>query len=393
MTPIQCAPSPCESRIRPLKVVHALLSLDVGGLERNVVNQLRLAPKLGQEATVVCLERPGVLAPQAEALGAQIICLDKPPGIRLGLSRRIARALRELGPHVVHTHDVTTLFYTGPAARRAGVPLLVHTEHGRGDYAQFRKRLLGRMAGSYARLFYCLTEDMAAWVTSHRVVPRRKIRLIFNGIDTARFREPTDPIALRRGLGIPPEAPVVGTVGRLSEIKRQDVLIRAFARIRGRAPGAHLILVGDGPLRQSLADLAAELGVEGCVHFAGFQPHSAPYLKAMDVFALTSRSEGMPQAVLEAQIVGVPVVASRVGGLPELIDHGRTGLLIEPGDEMDLAESLLALLSDPERSREMSDAGRREVESRYDIGRMADEYHHHYLEFLSASERKPIPAG
>jgi glycosyltransferase involved in cell wall biosynthesis len=111
----------------------------------------------------------------------------------------------------------------------------------------------------------------------------------------------------------------------------------------------------------------------------------------MDIFVLTSRSEGMPQAVLEAQVVGVPVVASRVGGLPELIDHGRTGLLIEPGDEMDLAESLLALLSDPERSREMSEAGRREVESRYDIGRMADEYHHHYLELLGASEREPIP--
>ncbi|WP_076344162.1 glycosyltransferase [Paludisphaera borealis] len=385
MISIQRDGLPPESKAGPLRVVHALLSLDVGGLERNVVNQVRLAPSLGQDVTVVCLERPGDLASQAEALGARIICLDKPPGIRLGLIHRIATVLRELGPQVVHTHDVTTLFYTGPAARRAGVPLVVHTEHGRGDYHHFRKRLLGRLAGLYARPFYCLTEDMAAWVTSHRIVPRRKIRLIFNGIDMARFREPCVPDAVRSELGISPESPVIGTVGRLSEIKRQDVLIQAFARIRQRVPSAHLILVGDGPLRQSLGELAVALGLGDGVHFVGFRPHSAPYLRAMDVFALTSRSEGMPQAVLEAQIVGVPVVVNRVGGLPELIDHGRTGLLVEPGNELELAESLLSLLSDPERRRQMSEAGRREVESRYDIGRMADEYHHHYLDLLEAT--------
>jgi sugar transferase (PEP-CTERM/EpsH1 system associated) len=370
------------SKLQPLKVVHVLVTLDIGGLERNVVNQVRLAPKLGQEATVLCLERPGVLASQAEGLGARVVSLDKPPGIRLGLIPRIATVLRELGPHVVHTHDMASLFYTGPAARQVGVPLVVHTEHGQGDYSRLRQRLLGRLAGRYARPFYCLTEDLASWVTSHRIVPRRNIRLIVNGIDTALFREPCDSNQVRRELGISPGSPVIGTVGRLSEIKMQDVLIRAFARVRERSPIAHLILVGDGPLRESLVGLAEGLGLNSCVHFVGFRPSSAPYLKAMDVFALTSRSEGMPQAVLEAQIVGVPVVATRVGGLPELIDDGRTGLLVEPGNVPELAETLLSLLSDPERSRRMIEAGRREVESKYDIGRMAGEYHNHYLDLL-----------
>jgi len=385
MSQISCDDLPIGAEIRPLKVVHALLSLDVGGLERNVVNQVRLAPNLGQEATVICLERPGVLASQSEALGGRVICLDKPPGIQFGLIRRIATILRELGPHVVHTHNVTTLFYTGPAARRAGVPVVVHTEHGRGAYLQLRKRLLGRLAGRYARSFYCLTEDMADWVATHRIVPRHKIRLIFNGIDTARFRETCDPAAVRDELGIPSDAPVIGTVGRLSEIKRHDVLIRAFDLIHQRAPHVHLILVGDGPLRQSLGELAAGLGLDACVHFVGFRPHALPYLRVMDVFALTSRSEGMPQAVLEAQIVGVPVVANRVGGLPELIDDGRTGRLVTPGNELELAETMLTVLADPEGSRRMREAGRLEVESRYDIGRMADEYHRHYLDLLRES--------
>jgi sugar transferase (PEP-CTERM/EpsH1 system associated) len=373
-----------ESKTASLKVVHALPSLDVGGLERNVINQIRLAPDFGQEVTVICLERPGTLAAQAEALGARIICMDKSPGVRLGLILRLASVLKSLAPEVVHTHDVGTLFYTGPAARRAGVPLVVHTEHGRADYPRFRHRLLGRLAGRFARPFYCLTEDMASWVTSHRIVPREKIRLIFNGIDTARFLEPSDPEATRRELGIPAGVPVIGTVGRLNEIKRQDVLIRAFARVRERLIDAHLVLVGDGPMREPLGELAEELGLGGCVHFAGFRSHSAPYLKAMNVFALTSRSEGTPQAVLEALVVGLPVVASRVGGLPELIDHGRTGLLVEPGDEAELTDALLGLLSDLQRSRRLSEAGRLEVEARYDIRRMADEYHRDYLELLGS---------
>ena len=180
---------------------------------------------------------------------------------------------------------------------------------------------LARLAGRIAWPFYCLTEDLAAWVTAHRIVPRRKIRLIFNGIDTALFREPCDPDAIRQELGISPGSPVIGTVGRLSEI-RQDVLIRAFARIREQLPTSHLILVGDGPLRQSLRELAAGLGLDAYVHFVGFRPHSAPYLRAMDVFALTSRSEGMPQAVLEAQVVGVPVCREPGRRAPGTIDHG-----------------------------------------------------------------------
>ena len=376
--------APTDRGACPLKVVHAVLSLDVGGLERNIVNQVRVGPELGQVVSVVCLERPGTLAPQAETLGARVVCLHKRPGIRLGLVRRIAAVLRELGPHVVHTHDVCTLFYTGPAARQAGVPLVVHTEHGREDYRRLRRRLLGRLAGRCARRFYCLTEDMAAWVVSHRIVPRRKIRVIFNGIDTACFREPCDAEAVRQALERPPGVPVIGTVGRLNEIKCQDVLIRAFARVREREPEAHLILVGDGPLRQPLGELAVGLGLDGCVHFAGYCPQTAPYLRAMDIFALTSRSEGMPQAALEAQVADVPVVAARVGGLPELIDHGRTGLLVDPGDEAALAEALLGLLSDRERARQMSEAGRQQVEARFDIGRMAAEYHRDSLELLGA---------
>jgi glycosyltransferase involved in cell wall biosynthesis len=377
-----------------LNVTHVVLSLDVGGLERNVVNQLRVGPELGQRVSVVCVERRGALGPRAEALGARVVCLDKRPGVRVGLIARMRAALRELRPDVVHTHQIGPLFYTGPAARSLGIPLLVHTEHGKERYAGRRRtRWLGRLAGLFAKRFYCLTEDMATAVTEHRIVPPRKVRVIQNGIAVDDYTTPCDTAPVRSSLGIPPAARVIGTVGRLNEIKRQDLLIRAFARVRERAPDVHLLLVGDGPLLGDLRNQAARLGVGACVHFAGYQEWTPPYLQTMDVFALTSRSEGMPQAVLEAAVTGLPIIASKVGGLPEVIEHGRSGLLFDPGDEPSLVTGLLDLLGDRERGRRLGRAARAGVEKAFHIRRMAADYQRDFLELMGRTGRPVMSAG
>jgi sugar transferase (PEP-CTERM/EpsH1 system associated) len=381
-------PSTDMTRAQPLSVVHVVLSLGVGGLERNVVNQVREGKKLGQRVSVVCLERAGALAPRVEALGGRVVCLEKRPGLRPGMVFRARRLLRELRPDVVHTHQLATLLYGGAAARLLRVPVVIHTEHGRERYAtRFRTRMLGRIAGRFCDTFYCLTADMAGEVGAARIVPSEKIRVIQNGIDVSKFAEAScDVSAVREALGVPSDAPLIGTVGRLSEVKRQDVLIRAFARVVARAPNAHLVLVGDGPLRQELGSLAAGLGIADRVHFAGYQPDSAPYLRAMTVFALTSRSEGMPQAVLEASVTGLPVVASRVGGLPEVIEDGVSGVLFNAGDEAALAEALCDLIADPQRATRMGAAARARVESRFDVARMAAEYHRDALNLLRGRE-------
>jgi glycosyltransferase involved in cell wall biosynthesis len=238
------------------------------------------------------------------------------------------------------------------------------------------------LAGRFAKRFYCLSKDMADWVTGHGVVPAAKVRVIHNGIDTTSFQR-GDGAVIRNSLAIPKDAPVIGTVGRLNEIKCQDLLLRAFARTRKSFPAVHLVLVGDGPLRDELRRQAAELGIEDCVHFPGYQACTAPFYHAMQVFALTSRSEGMPQALLEACIAGVPVVASRVGGIPEVIEQDRTGILFESGDETGLAAALTRLLSEPAQGRELAEAARARVESTYHIGRMSAEYHRDFLELLS----------
>ncbi len=211
----------------PLKVVHVMLSLDVGGLERNVVNQVRQAPNFNQQVTVICLDTPGAMAGDVEALGGRVLCLHRRPGIRPGLIRKLATFFREIQPDVVHTHQIASLLYAGLAARRSGVPVVVHTEHGQERYATRRRtRLLGRIAGRYARRFYCLTADMAGRIASYRIVPDEKIRQIVNGIDVTQFTRRYDTVPIRLAMGIPLDVPLIGTVGRLSEVKRQDLLLR-----------------------------------------------------------------------------------------------------------------------------------------------------------------------
>lgn len=375
------SPLQSEAPASTLRVAHVVLSMDVGGLESIVMDLVREGRRLGQRVAVVCLDRPGMLAPQVEALGAGLACIHKPPGIRLETFRRLRSLFRDLRPDVVHTHQIGALFHAGPAARLAGVPSIVHTEHGK-HYDRPRTRWVGRLAGRHAARFFCVSADIAAAVEAYRIAPRRRIRVIANGIDTERFRDRGEGLMVRESLGIPPGAPVVGTVGRLSEVKRQDLLIRAFRQVLAGRPDAHLLLVGDGPWMDRLRELAAGLGLADRVHFAGYQGRPAPYLQAMDVFALSSQSEGMPLAILEAWAAGVPVVATRVGGLPELIDEDRTGVLVDFDDEAALAGALGGLIADPTAARRLGEAGRERVVSRFSLRTMADEYHRHYEELL-----------
>jgi glycosyltransferase involved in cell wall biosynthesis len=382
-----------------LHVIHVVLSLDFGGLERVVLGLVRGGIALGQHVDVVCLERPGTLAGQAEALGARVLCLNKPPGLCWELVRRLETLFAARRPDVVHTHQIGALLYAGPAARRAGVPAVVHTEHTnsaahvRSLVRRVRMRLLTRVAGRHAGRFCCVSADIAAEYRAYRLVARRKLCVVPNGIDTDAFARPVSVGPIRRELGIPAAAPVVGTVGRLDEVKRQDRLLRAFAAVRRAVRDAHLLLVGDGPQKEPLRRLAAELGLSDCVHFAGYQSRPQRYLQLMRVFALTSRQEGMPLAILEAWATGLPVVATRVGGVPHLVSDGQTGILVDSGDEEALAAALIGLLTDGDRAARMGAVGRALVRERFGLTRMVETYQGHYRDVPARSGRALLCAS
>ena len=375
----------------PLRVTHAVLSLEFGGMERVVLELVREGIRRGQQTSVLCLVKLGTLAEQVEALGATVICLDKPPGLRFDFIPKIRAVLRQLKPDVIHTHQIGVLLYTGAAARREKVPVIVHTEHGnhlancRTMEKRLRIRLLWALAARHAAKFFCVASEIAESISAYRVVPRRKVAVVPNGIDTASFADASGALALRQSLGIPSAALVIGTIGRLNEVKRQDLLIRAFAEVLNQVPEAHLLLVGDGPERESLGRLTDELKIAQSVHFAGYQTRPQDFLHVMNIFALTSRTEGMPLVILEAWAAGLPVVASRVGGIPKLVDQDQNGLLFDSGDQDALMVALTDLATHPDRAKSLGEAGCELVKSRFDTRVMAAAYERQYREILAKS--------
>jgi glycosyltransferase involved in cell wall biosynthesis len=372
-----------------LKVVHLVMSLDIGGLERIVVDLVREGRKFGQSVSVICLERPGTLAPVAESLGARVFCIDKRSGLKLSTFGRMKAVLREIQPDVVHSHTIGALFYAGPATRALPVPVVVHTEHinnlrhpSASRLNRWRKKWLWWWSGRNCQRFFCVSRDIADELVSQRVVPQAKLEVLLNGIDTQRSASIEDGAALRQSLGIALEATVIGSVGRLNPIKCQDLLIRVFARLKPRYPDLHAVLVGDGPSRAELAELARQLGVEGSVHLVGYQAEPHRYLRIMNIFALTSSLEGLPLVILEAWAAGLPVVATAVGGVPDLIRDGENGLQFASGDERALEALLGQLLDDRDLARRLGEAARREVVEQYSLERMAGDYNRHYRQLL-----------
>jgi glycosyltransferase involved in cell wall biosynthesis len=373
----------------PLHIAHGVLSLDVGGLERIVVSLARAAVGRGHRVTVVCVERPGQLAGEAEAAGAAVVSLGKPAGRLPEFVEKAGRVLDELRPDVVHTHQIGAAWYLGRAARRLGIPVL-HTEHGN-HFARTRKwgeavrtRLLYYQSVGFIDRFCCVSPEIGSAVTRWWTVPRGKVEVVPNGLPTDGRADLPPPEAVRESLGIPLNAPVVGTVGRLTEVKRQDVMIRAVGRLRQRLPDVRLLLVGDGPERSKLEALARDLGLADRVHFAGYQPCPEQFLRAMDVFCLTSRTEGFPVALLEAWLAGVPTVCTAVGGIPAVVTQGEDGLLIPPGDEDALLEALSRLFNDRTARDRLGRAGEQTVRVRYTLDRMADAYEARYRSLLAA---------
>lgn len=370
-----------------LRVRHVVLSLDCGGLERVVLELVRGGQKLGQEVSVLCLERPGALAREAEAAGAKVECVEKKPGLKPNLVRVLAKSFRTDRPDVIHVHQVGALAYAGPAAYFSGVPAVVHTEHGKHYANRWKTRVLGSLAARFAHRFCCVSEDVLNEVVEQGVAAKAKCVFVPNGIDTGRYATSTRSAELRATLGIPGDALVLGTIGRLSEIKRQDLLLKGFVEVLRELPECRLLIVGDGPERKKLTALAEEFGISERVTFAGYQAQPELYLPLMNVFALTSRSEGLPLAVLEAWSAGKPVIATRVGGLPKLIEHGKTGYLFDLDDAAALAKHIVQLLTNRDLARTLGNAGQAMARDRYDLRVMAQAYETIYRQQLATQAR------
>jgi glycosyltransferase involved in cell wall biosynthesis len=346
-----------------LRVAHVTAGLEVGGQERLLVEMARHADRARFDWTVIVLGPRGALADAVEAAGARVLPLDEPGGFQPGLWRRLARLFRQERFDVVHTHDDRPLLYAMPAAWWAGVPRHIHTHHhGRLASVSRRQQLLVRLASRFAQHFVCVSHDSARWMIEQGISAAR-VRTLWNGIDLTRFAYsgPSD------------EGPIV-TVARLSPEKDVANLLRAAQRVVAIQPQARFEIAGDGPCRESLARLAQELNLAEHVVFHGSVRDIPALLERASVFVLPSQTEGISLTLLEASARGLPVIATEVGGNPEVVEAGTTGLLVPAGNPDALGQAILALRGDPARGRKLGLAGRRRVESCFDIRTMMSQY-------------------
>jgi len=358
---------------RPV-VAHVVHSLQTGGLENGVVN---LVNTTGRDLrhVIVCMTEAGALRARLTP-GVEVVALGKRPGQDVGAFLRLIGLLRRLRPAVVHTRNWAA-FDAIPAARLAGVRVLVHGEHGREasdpDGRNRRRNRIRRLLAPLVSHFITVSRDLERWLVEDVRLPARKVTTIVNGVDLARFGQ-GDRRGARAQLGLPPDATIVGTVGRLDPVKDHAGLLRAFAGLGTAHPDALLLIAGDGPCRDELARLAGTLGLGERVRLLGDCRDVPGVLTALDLFVLPSIAEGMSNTILEAMASGLPVVATRVGGNPELVEEHVTGRLIRSRDPGVLAEAMAVYLDDPHVRAVHGKAARQRALERFGLERMCEGY-------------------
>jgi sugar transferase (PEP-CTERM/EpsH1 system associated) len=321
--------------------------------------------------------------------------LQEPSGRNFSVIPRLAALLRRERIDIVHSHNWPTFFYTVAAAAIAGVPVVVHGEHGQEvGIGASRKRLLAcRVLRQLVSRLVTVSKNISRDLVGAWKLDPECVTTIPNGVDIEAFgqRYPLDD--LRRSLDLAPEDRVVMSVGVLRPVKDHGTLIRAFARVCPRIPEAKLVLVGGDQqhgLRPELEALVEELGIRAAVRFLGVR-HDIPQLLALcDVYVNTSLYEGMSNTILEAMAARKPVVATAVGGTPDLIRDQVTGYLVDPGDDERLAERLEHLLNDRKLAGEIGAAGRAHVERHHSISRMLQDYTTLYEDLIERQRLKRV---
>ena len=338
-------------RHRDIRVCHLISSLKFGGAERQFVNALNHLPYAEKFAVFLRPESPG---------GLYAMLDDDVQRVSLGVERRryapyyvwkLSQFLRSQNITILHAHTFWPSLYGTLAAKLAGVPVVITSEHGKNPWKNPFHRWLERSVVSHiADMRICVSEDILRLRRDIDGISAEKLTFIPNGTET--------PEVVRRDSRAPL---VVGAVGRLIDAKDYETLIRAARNLRNAGFEFELHIVGDGPRRGVLESLVLELRLESVVKLCGFRQDIDRCLAAFDIFVMSSIREGQPMALLEAMAHGLPVVATKVGGIPKTVLDGREGLLVEPGDPNGLASAIQALLDDNAKRLQLGSCARQRV--------------------------------
>jgi len=347
--------------------------MPVGGAETLLVELVRRLDRARFAPELCCLKYFG---PLGEVLAREIpaftgLLANKYDFAVLGRLVRLMRRRRIDAVVTVGTGG-DKMFWGRLAGWLSGVPVICSALHSTGlpDHVEVPNRLLAPITDA----FIAVAPSHGRYLAEHEGCTACKVCVIPNGVDTERFRPlPPDP-ALRMELGVPDDAPLAGIVAALRPEKNHALFLQAAQLIRQEIPGAHFLIIGDGPRREPLEKLARDLGLAGAVRWLGTRHDIPSLLSLLDVFVLTSHMEANPVSILEALACEKPVVATAVGSVPETVLEGKTGCLAEPGNPRAVADRVIALLRDPRRAAALGRAGRRHVVAHWSLDRMVGGY-------------------
>lgn len=365
-------------------ICQVLHSLTVGGAE---VLAADLARRMGDRYRFLfaCLDHLGTLGEELRREGFEVAVIERRPGVDLACMKRLARFWRDHRVSLVHAHQYTPFFYAMGARKWRSRPPLLFTEHGRWypDYPRRKRILFNRLMLRRGDRVIGVGESVRRALIDNEGIPPGRVGVIHNGVDVAAFEDAAAHRAdVRRELHIGDEDLVVAQVARLDHLKDHATAIRTIARVARRRGDVRLLLVGEGPEQEMIEAEVFAHRLDDNVRLLGLRGDVPRLLGAADLFLLTSISEGIPVTLIEAMAAGLPVVATKVGGVAEIVERESSGLLASPGDDEALAEAVLRLAEDRSRREAMGRQGRRRACDLFSQERMHQGYRDCYEEML-----------
>ncbi len=388
-----------------IKVIHVITRFDKGGAAENTYLTIKSLDKnryevilirgLSYESNMGTSETRAVESSLEEAGRSGVKIFTIPELVRridpfndFKTFLKLITIFRQERPHIVHTHTSKSGILGRWAALVAGVPVIIHTPHGHVFWGYFNRWktklyvLLERLTATVTNRIVTLTEQEKKDHVRYRIAGENKFAVIHSGVDLSKFSNvQAHGTEMKNKLGIPEQTFVVGTVGRLTAIKGHRYLIEAAARILPKIPQIVFVFLGDGELMNELKMQAASAGISDKVKFLGWLPNVAEFMSTFDIFVLPSLNEGMGKVLVEAMAARKPIIASDIGGISDLVIHGKNGLLVSPMNSDALAKSIELLVRNSQTRTNMGEEGQR-LSQEYDVNSMISKIDCLYLQLL-----------
>jgi glycosyltransferase involved in cell wall biosynthesis len=346
------------------RVLYLAHTLAVGGAEEMVLNLVRYLPKRF-EPIVMCIDQPGPIGTEVANTGTTVLSLGLQPGLRRPIDLlRLQDAIGACAPAILHTFLLTASLYGRFAAMLARVPVIIGTEVNIYERKQPLHRAAEGWLMRHTDAVVASAESVRDYYVEQIGADRDKVEVIYNAVDWSQLTMTLSRDAVRAGLGVPAGAPAAAIIARLTEQKAHRVLFEALAS-RPDLASLHLVVVGDGDLRDDLQRRVEQLGLTARVHFTGARRDLGNLLGAADMFVMPSLWEGLPLSMVLAMGAGLPVIASRVAGIPEIVRDRTTGLLVDPGHAPQLAGAMAELIADAPLGARLGAAAREFVRPRF----------------------------